>query len=167
MHDIQWTIYLIVLIAAALLVVWFVTRGRASRERMLRPPFPPTTPEPPPPPAAPIPETVMTPAAQASPLPPAPPSPTPGAYQNLERRLHEVEALLGRLAGGGQTAAATPDSIAPAAPPSAQQVRDEVYRLAGEGLTASDIARRLELSRSEVELLLELRRLRAAMVETP
>lgn len=183
--GIQTTIFLIVVTALAALAAWMLTRGHLLFGKK------PSTPAPPP--SAPTPDAEMPPAvpltvaapppypgasAQSIPLPPAAmpiPPPTPARpptvkveeYHVLEGRLREVEALLGRLALQGQMPALAPVTadVPPSEPIAPQQMRGEVYRLADEEMPTGTIARRLSLSRSEVELLLELRRLRGAVTE--
>jgi hypothetical protein len=55
----------------------------------------------------------------------------------------------------------TPPPVTAVSPTVESDVRPAVYRLADEGMPALDIARHLALSRTEVDLLLELRRLRS------
>lgn len=180
--GIQTTIFLILLIAVAAATAWALTRGVAllgkKRSEPAPPPSAPTPdadiPQPPLMAAAPPPYPGAS--AQSAPPPPVTmplPQPAPARppaakveeYQVLEGRLREVEALLGRLALQGQMPIPVPaiTDVAPSQPLAPQQVRGEVYRLADEGTPVAGIAQRLSLSRSEVELLLELRRLRGAI----
>ncbi|MHB0936621.1 MAG: hypothetical protein ACYC6A_09550 [Armatimonadota bacterium] len=183
--GIKTTIFLILLIAVAAAAAWALTRGVALLGKKRSAPAPPPSappldagiPQPPLMAAAPPPYPGAT--AQSPPPPPAampitqpaparPPAVRAEEYSVLEGRLGEVEALLDRLALQGQVPAPAPApaDFAPPETPPRQQVRGEVYRLADEGMPGTTIAQRLALSRSEVELLLELRRLRGAVAET-
>lgn len=163
------TLGLLAFIVILLVVLWFLLRRqRATAQRLTNPSdsslLPPVSV------SVDSPMTAMESAAPLSaavplPVPAAKPPPPDAGYQELAQRLRQVESLLGRLATQPPSPPATPVTAANTtlAPDDGMVIRNEVYRLADDGVPYPVIAQHLSLSRSEVELLLELRRIRATL----
>jgi hypothetical protein len=93
------------------------------------------------------------------------------ALAPLENRLHEIEDRLSRMEGNSlkepSKSQTIPDSIVPRTLTSAENPRQEVYRLLDSGLSPELIAHNLGIAQGEVLLLKNLRSSSTAVISPP
>jgi len=150
------TIGWLILFLLLLLLVWLLRRKSAARQGAPLPLAP----------LAPLADTAFEDVPPVESAPSAPvistPSPAaahaPEAMAQFERRLQDIEVMLRQVAA---------PSGAPSAPVPPPSLNAEVSRLADDGQPVREIAKRLSLSRAEVELLLALRSARENTVDAP